>query len=288
MTPESGPVLSGWLLGDQLTKLREAAGHTVAAAAKELGVHQLTLRRWENAEVTPNLLSLRGVCSLYEVPDDQRAELERLRERAAEPGWWNKTGKWPDATAELLGMEIAAIRIRAWDLAAVPGLLQTPEYARLIIQAVEPNNSPAVVDAGVNLRMQRQEKVLVDGRVREATFMMDEMALARMPGGAAVRRAQIARLLAPPEPVSIQVIPFTAGPHPGLGSFFMCDFDSDVIPAGVFVEGSITGRSRVDTGEDVAQYEQAWSWLQAKAFSAKDTNEFLHGWLESVRDDDQQ
>ncbi|MEU5878750.1 helix-turn-helix transcriptional regulator [Spirillospora sp. NPDC047279] len=288
MTADSGPVLSGWLLGDQLTKARSAAGHSVADTAKELGVHSLTIRRWENAEVTPSLLSLRGLCAFLEVPSDQQAELERLRARAAEPGWWNGTGNWPDATAEMLGMEIAAIRIRAWDLAAIPGLLQTPEYARLIIQAVEPNNSPTIVDAGVKLRMARQERVLVDGPVREATFMLDELALARMPGGASVRRAQIARLLAPPEPVTVKIVPFTAGPHPALGSFFLCDFDSDIIRAGVFVEGSVTGRSRVETGEGVTRYEQVWSWLQTKALSAEETDTFLRSHLESVSDDDQQ
>ncbi|MBO0884093.1 MAG: helix-turn-helix transcriptional regulator, partial [Mycobacterium sp.] len=198
---DTGPVLAGWLLGNQLKAHRVAAALTVAGTARALGLNEQTIRRWENADVTPGLLQLRGICDHYGVPKGQRGELEVLRERAAQPGWWNGSGKWPDATAELLGMELAAVRIRAWDLTAIPGLLQTPEYARLIIQNVEPNISPTLLDAGVGLRMGRQQRVFNGPVVREAVFMIDESALARMPGGTAVRRAQVARLLTPPAPV---------------------------------------------------------------------------------------
>jgi transcriptional regulator with XRE-family HTH domain len=282
MTPgDDGPVLSGWLLGNALANARKASGESVTSIARDLGVHPQTVRRWENAEVTPSVLVLRGLCTHYGVPPDKRDELEELRERASRPGWWNGSGDWPDATAELLGMEMAAVRIRAWDLTAIPGLLQTPEYARQVIQAVDPSVSPPRVDSGVELRMGRQAEVF-GGAVREAVFMIDESALARMPGGPALRRAQIARLLVPPPAVTIQVMPFSAGPHPALGSFMAFDFDSEVISAGVFVEGSVTGRSRVETGGAVARYEQVWAWLQAKALTAKQTTEFLEKMMERI------
>ncbi|MEU6749668.1 helix-turn-helix transcriptional regulator [Spirillospora sp. NPDC046719] len=282
MTPgDDGPVLSGWLLGNALADARKASGESVASIARDLGVHPQTVRRWENAEVTPSVLVLRGLCTHYGVPPDKRDELEELRERASRPGWWNGSGDWPDATAELLGMEMAAVRIRAWDLTAIPGLLQTPEYARQVIQAVDPSVSPTRVDSGVELRMGRQAEVF-GATVREAVFMIDETALARMPGGPALRRAQIARLLVPPPAVTIQVMPFSAGPHPALGSFMAFDFDSDVISAGIFVEGSVTGRSRVETGAAVARYEQVWAWLQAKALTPKQTTEFLEKMMEGI------
>ncbi|MFG1858499.1 helix-turn-helix domain-containing protein [Actinomadura geliboluensis] len=286
MGTDSGPVLSGWLLGRRLAQAREAAGLTASAVAKKLDVHTATLRRWEKAEVLPNRVTLWALCDYYEVPAEQRAELEELRERADEPGWWNGSGPWPAATAELLGMEIAAVRIRAWDLTAIPGLLQTPEYARQIMKAAEPNASPTVIDEGVRLRMSRQEQVFTRGVLREATFTVDEMAIARMPGGVAVRRAQIARLLSPADPVTIQIVPFRAGPHPALGSWFTCDFDDEMISTGVFIEGSVTGQARVETDKArIAPYDQAWAWLQSKALSPQNTAEWLTKTLESMNDD---
>jgi transcriptional regulator with XRE-family HTH domain len=283
-TAES-PVLSGWLLGNRLQEARNRAGRTVATTARDLGIHQQTLRRWENAEVIPGLLQLRGLFDYYGVPAEERGDLEGLRERATRPGWWNGSGTWPDATLELLGMEMAAVRIRGWDLTSIPGLLQTPEYARLVMQAMEPNISPTHLDTGVELRTGRQAKVFA-GPLREAIFMIDEMALARMPGGAAVRRAQITRLLTPPSPATIQVVPFRAGPHPAKGSFLIFDFDSDRIPAGVYAQGSVNAKEVVETGGEVARYEQVWTWLQAKALSPHETTRFLKRTLEGISDDE--
>jgi transcriptional regulator with XRE-family HTH domain len=282
-TADSGPVLSGWLLSNQLVGARKNAGHTMAATARELGVHEQTIRRWESAEVILGKIQLRALCDFYGIPDSARDELEGLRESAGQPGWWNGRGPWPDATFALLGMELAAVGIRAWDMTALPGLLQTPEYARLIIRAVEPFLSPTHLDAAVDLRMGRQIKVY-DGPVREMTFMIDEMALARMPGPASVRRSQITRLLTPPRRANIQVVPFAAGPHPALGSFMTFYFDSETIPAGVYVEGSLRAKGLVETGKEVERYEQAWSWLQAKALTSKETTEFLKERLESIDD----
>jgi transcriptional regulator with XRE-family HTH domain len=282
-TADSGPVLSGWLLSNQLVAARKNAGHTMAETARELGVHEQTIRRWESAEAILGKIQLRALCDFYSIPNSARDELEGLRESAGQPGWWNGRGSWPDATFALLGMELAAVGIRAWDMTALPGLLQTPEYARLIIQAVEPFLSPTHLDAAVDLRMGRQIKVY-DGPVREMTFMIDEMALARMPGGVAVRRAQIARLLTSPRRATIQVVPFASGPHPALGSFMTFYFDSETIPAGVYVEGSLRAKGLVETGKEVERYEQAWSWLQAKALTPKETTEFLKEKLESIDD----
>jgi transcriptional regulator with XRE-family HTH domain len=280
-TADSGPVLSGWLLSNQLVAARKKAGRTQAEVARELGKVEHTIRRWETGEVVVGKLELRVLFDLYSVPLETRAELDGLRESAGRPGWWNGRGTWPDATFALLGMELAAVAIRAWDMTAIPGLLQTPEYARLLIKAVEPNISPTQLDRDVELRMERQLRVY-DGPVREMTFLIDELALARMPGNVHVRRAQIARLLTPPKRVSIQVVPFTAGPHPALGSFMAFYFDSETIPAGVHVEGSLRAKGLVETGKEVERYEEVWAWLQAKALTPKDTTEFLKDKLESI------
>jgi transcriptional regulator with XRE-family HTH domain len=272
------------LLSYHLVAARKNAGRTQAQAAEELGKVEHTVRRWENGDVIIGKLELRVLCDFYYVSVETRGELEALRKSAMEPGWWNGSGQRPESTAALLGMEGAAVRFRAYDLTATPGLLQTPEVARLIIQAVEPNTSPKQLDDDVALRMARQQKIF-DGPVREMVFMIDELAFARLPGPLSVRRAQITRLLTPPERATIQVVPFAAGPHPALGSFIVFDFDNDVIPAGVYVGGSLRAKGLVETGKEVERYEQLWSWLQAKALSPKETRRFLEEKLERITDE---
>lgn len=257
---------------------------TLAAVAKELDVHWQTIQRWETADVVVKKIQLRALGALYEVPNDTVAEWEGLRESAAKPGWWNGHGPRPDTTFDLLGMEAGAVRFRSYDLTAIPGLLQTPEVARLTIQAVDPNISPTQLDDDVSLRMGRQNKVF-DGPVREMVFIIDELAFARLPGPASVRRAQIARLLTPPARADIQVVPFAAGMHPALGSFMIFDFKSKVIPTGVYIGGSLRTKGLVETGREVERFEQLWTWMQAKGLSPSDTRTFLHEKLERITDE---
>lgn len=281
---ERGPVLSGWLLGKQLETARlDADFESIAQAAKQLDIDRATLRRWETAEVIPDLMKLRGLCDFYGLPTAKRDELEELRRRAKEPAWWNDTGTWPDPTAELLGMEIAAKQIRSWDMPNIPDLLQTPEYARLLSQALDPDISESQLDADVELRMRRQVKVF-DGPLRDAVFMIDELAITRVPGWPALRRGQIGRLLTPPAGVTIQVVPFSAGPHPALGSYVIFDFFDKLIERGVYVDGSVTAKGLVATGKEVEVYEKVWGWLQAKALSPQQTFELLDEKMERGAD----
>jgi transcriptional regulator with XRE-family HTH domain len=282
VVPESGPVVAGWLLGGRLTELRTAAGKSVAQTARDLEMNEQTVRRWENAETTPTLLALRGLMDYYGVDDvDTRTQLEAWRKGAAAPGWWNGTGPWPDAFAQLLGMEPVAVRRRSWD-PLLPGLLQTPEVARLIMEGIDPDVPPNMLDRGVEVRMRRQAKA-ADSPAREAIYLIDEAALARLPGPVSVRRAQLARLLTTPPGSIIQVVPFSAGPLPSAGQFVICDFDSEVIPAAVYVEG-FGGRSYIDQ-KGIDGYERTWAEIRGKALSPDETTRLLNDLLRGCTDD---
>jgi transcriptional regulator with XRE-family HTH domain len=280
----SGPVLAGWILGKRLAEARKAAERKLAETTRVLEIHETTLRRWENAEVVPGLIQLNAVLDFYGAPEEVRAELRELRARAAEPGYWNGSGPWPSATAELLNMELAAVRRRSWDLTAVPGLLQTPEVARAIMQSVEPHLSPPQLDRAVDLRMLRQLKV-AEGPTREVIYLIGEEALARLPGTLAARRAQLVKLLSRPPTTTIQVLPFRAGPHLALGSFLICEFDSEQINSAVFVEGSVSGRSYTET-KDIHRYETVWTSIHNKALGPEETVRFLRDQLEGMTDDE--
>src|SRR5207247_2122598 len=103
----------------------------------------------------------------------------------------------------------------------VPGLLQAEPYAREVNKAEDPRRSDDEVERRVKLRMARQE-ILHRNRPPKVWAVIDEAALRRQIGGSIVMRAQYKRLLdlaALPD-VTLQVLPFDAGGHSGMGSPF--------------------------------------------------------------------
>jgi DNA-binding XRE family transcriptional regulator len=99
----------------------------------------------------------------------------------------------------------------------IPGLLQTPEYARALLEAGRWPN----IDAAVETRMRRQE-ILQKPNPPELWVLLDWSAVERPVGGPQVMRAQLARLLelAEQPQVSLRVVPKTAGAHMGLDGAF--------------------------------------------------------------------
>jgi hypothetical protein len=98
-------------------------------------------------------------------------------------------------------------------------------------------------------------------------------------GPCPIRRSQITRLLSLPDQATIQVVPFQAGPHPAKGSFMIFNFDSDVIQAGIFAEGSIGTKGIVEVGKEIDRYEQVWAYLNAKALDVEESATFLRDLL---------
>ena len=69
----------------------------------------------------------------------ERADVLRLAREAARPGWWHQYGEILPGWFEFyIGLEAAASRIRTYEMQFVPGLLQTPEYARAVIRGGHP------------------------------------------------------------------------------------------------------------------------------------------------------
>lgn len=271
------------LLRRRLGPLRKAAGKSLDDVAKHLGVSVQSVRRWENAETKIGVANLRELCRYYGVADEVYAELESLRAALSDVDWWRRFGPRPDSTAGLLEVEPAADEVRSFDLLYIPGLLQTPAYARAIIEAVELGVSRQQLNSGVELRMQRQARVF-DGTPRTLTFIVDQAALERMPGTTEIRRAQLAQLRRPPEGCKVLVLPFDRGPHPAATGFTIFDFPSSEIPKAVHVESSeMTKGDFLEEEEQVQPYERYWGRLKTLALSEKDSSQFFKQMMESYR-----
>ena len=210
---EAGPTAVRMLLGARLRKLREAAGVSREDAGFAIRGSGSKISRLELGRTGCKLRDVGDLLELYRVGAGERATLLAMAGSANAPGWWQQYGDAvPDWFEPYLGLEQAAEVIRCYEVQFVPGLLQTPDYARAVFQ-IEAGNDPEL-DTGqqVSVRIRRQQ-VLHRPRPPRLWAVIDEAALRRPIGGAAVARAQLEHLIemARLSHVSIQVAPFSAG-----------------------------------------------------------------------------
>lgn len=124
-------------------------------------------------------------------------------------------------------MESAAHQIRTYESELVPGILQTPEHSRALVEKgiLVPSVEEQVQDS-VSLRQRRQEKLTGDD---PATLLavINESALYRQVGGPNTHREQLEYLLEmnQRDNVSIRVLPFASGAHSAnYGAFVVLDY----------------------------------------------------------------
>ena len=116
-------------LGALLRKLRLENGLTVEQAAERLMFSMSKLSRMETGHGAATPRDIRDLCDLYGVTDAaEREHMMRLAAEGKRQGWWQ--GYDLDYFATYVGLEAEAAGIRSYQSAIVPGLMQTPDYAR--------------------------------------------------------------------------------------------------------------------------------------------------------------
>jgi transcriptional regulator with XRE-family HTH domain len=144
-----------------------------------------------------------------------------------------------------------ATALRAFELAVVPGLLQTEDYARALL-STRVGTSGTDIDQQVAARIERQA-ILERDSPPLLWLLLDEGVLRRPVGGREVMRYQIEHLteMAERPNVVVQIISGDVGAHDGVnGSFVIADFANG--PSIVYLETALTGmiierRDEVDT-----------------------------------------
>ncbi|MGW1768152.1 helix-turn-helix domain-containing protein [Streptomyces sp. NPDC002073] len=232
-SPDRGVSVStvlGRRLGGELLRMREALGLRQSHAAEALTASVAKVAKMERGLVPMRDPDVRALCHLYGEKDEAAVgrllDLARLdRERRKAKGWWQHS---PDAggLAEYVAMEDVAARVRTWQLAVIPGLLQTADYARALAVSDEYWQDPDDIERIVAVRMKRQNR-LGGQEPLHLHAVVWEGALRQEVGGAAVMRAQLSHLLevAQAPNVHVQVLPFRVGGHPCVaGAFSMLSF----------------------------------------------------------------
>jgi transcriptional regulator with XRE-family HTH domain len=273
------------VLGRRLQELREATGLRRDEAAQILRVTAATVRRMEMAEVALKIPYMQVLLSTYGVPDDEIAVFVSLAEEANQPGWWQRFHDvLPDWFSMHVSLEGAASVIRSYEPHFVPGLLQTEDYARAVLEAGTVGQTrPEEIERHVSLRLARQ-KLLTREHAPRLWVIMDETVLRRPVSiRGEVMRDQLDRLLEAVENdhITLQVAEFASGPHPGTyAPFALFRFAQPELPDMVYSE-YLTGALYLDTRAEVAAHLEVLDHMTARAASAQRTKALI----ESRRDD---
>ncbi|MGW7299138.1 MULTISPECIES: helix-turn-helix domain-containing protein [unclassified Streptomyces] len=273
------PTVGQVVLGKRLQELREAAGLKREEAAKVLRVASATVRRMEMAEVALKIPYVQVLLDTYGVPAEEAAAFVSLAEEANQPGWWQRYHDvLPDWFSLYVSLEGAARMIRSYEPHFVPGLLQTEDYARAVLQAGTIGQmGPESIERHVALRMERQR--LLDKPDRPHLWViMDETVLRRpVSDHTSVMREQLDRLLefSERDRVTLQIAEFARGPHPGTyAPFTLFRFAEPELPDMVFTE-YLTGALYLDSRTEVAAHLEVLDHMSTGAASADRTRKLL-------------
>ncbi|WP_370665657.1 helix-turn-helix domain-containing protein [Streptomyces sp. IBSBF 2507] len=281
----AAPTVGQVVLGRRLQELRETAGLKREEAAKVLRVAPATVRRMEMAEVALKIPYVQILLTAYGVAGDEVAAFGPLAEEANQPGWWQRYHDvLPDWFSLYVSLEGAARIVRSYEPHFVPGLLQTEDYARSVLEAGTIGNAGAdAVERHVALRMERQ-RLLDRPDPPHLWVVMDETVLKRPVSiHGRVMREQLDKLLelAGRDRVTLQVAEFEDGPHPGTyAPFTLFRFAEPELPDMVFTE-YLTGALYLDSRTEVSAHLEVLDHMTARAASTQRTEKILREYRET-------
>jgi transcriptional regulator with XRE-family HTH domain len=262
-----------------LKTLRNQHGWTAEQVGEQLRFSPSKMSRLETGHRGASARDINDLCDLYEVDDEQRQRLLQLASEGKQRAWWQPLGL-PYYT--YVGLEAEAASISDFGLGFIPGLLQTADYARAILQAAVPRWVPEIVDQRVEGRMARQQLLHADN-APDFEAVVDESVLHRVVGSRAVMRAQLERLLELAElpNVTLRVLPYEAGALPaGNNKFILLSFASPDVSDVVFIEG-LTGDLYLDEPSEVETYNTTFRELVQLAASPEATREIIAAMIPS-------
>jgi transcriptional regulator with XRE-family HTH domain len=274
-------------LAADLRRLREAEMMTGEQAAARLGWSASKISRIETAQNAVEVADLERLLDLYQVSGSERDRLAELHRSVDENrrGWW-------DAYADTLGhgypamiaLESNAESESQYIATLIPGLLQTEAYARAIIASSLVPTSEKQVQQRVQVRLKRQRELVKDNPL-ELDVVLDEAVFLRQVGGPQVMKEQLLHLIemAAPLNISIQVLPFSTGPHPAIaGSFAILSFSGSVATRVVYLE-NMTSELFIEDPGQVNTYFDAFNRLREIALSQPESISLINKMASGIR-----
>lgn len=275
--PDSGPTARRILLGALLKRLREGAGVPRSEAAYEIRGSDSKMSRLEAGKVSFKERDVVDLLKMYGVSDGpDRDRVIAMAKESNKHGWWQRYNEViPSWFEDYVGLEASASRIQSYELLFVPGLLQTPEYARAVVSGGRPNAASDAAEQKLKLRLQRQ-RILRGPDAPTLWAVLDESVLQRPVGGEDVLTAQIDHLLEMSSlpSVVLQVLPWSLSGYAAEHGFTMLRFAEPELPDLVYLEEH-TGAAYLDKRPDVESYTRVMDRLTIDALSPEKSRRLL-------------
>lgn len=281
---QHGPAVRRRKLGAELRALRTGAGLTSGEAARLVGWHQSKVSRIETGASGVKPADVRLLLDVYGVQDAQLRQLLLVLAGSDEGGgrdhWWHAyRGVLPPTYRDFISLEAQASAMRTLETSVVPGLLQTPEYARAVTRAAVgglDDDADERLDALVAVRLARQDVLRAEPPL-ELSAVLDEAVLHREIGGPEVMEQQLRRLMeaARLPQVRLQVLPFAAGEHIGITGPFVIFSFSRTSDLDVVVLDHLTSSLYLERKEDLQAYTEAFNALRIHALSPEESMDYI-------------
>lgn len=269
-------------LAAELRRLREHAGLTGDQATERLGWPSSSkLSRIELARSGVKQGDLQSLLNLYKVTSTHREELNALAEESRGSGPIRTAStRLPGELIAFLEAEAEAESIWVWEPQIVPGLLQTENYTRALLEAwITRFSLPSgEVDRRIEARRLRQE-VLTRNPPVQLSAVMDESVLRRRIGGAAVMYEQLKHLSALSElpHIEVRILPLEGAHLLGTGAFNYLGFRQihDVPLNDFVVFEHLTGMDEVEDENDVHQYRLVFETLMNDSLGSEESRALI-------------
>lgn len=276
MPSNVNPTVRRRRLGQELRRLRELKNMTAEEVAERLLVSQSKISRLENGRRSISQRDVRDLCGVYEVEDVRVVDsLMQMAKDSRQQGWWHAFGDIPYSV--YIGLETDAESLRVYEPQVVPGLLQTRGYAEALINGALPEAPQSDIDKRVSVRARRQDRINDPESPLRMWAVIDESALRRRVGGNQVMIEQLEHLaeLSHLPHVTVQVLPFDMGAHPGInGQYAILEFPDAADSSVVYIEG-VTSDLYLEKANDVQRYSVMYEHLRAQALNVEQTRQFI-------------
>ncbi|MCQ8770665.1 helix-turn-helix domain-containing protein [Streptomyces telluris] len=264
-------------LGAALKELREAAGIAVAQAAAAVTGDNSKVSRIETGRHRITPAELEALLDLYRVEEKRTRDwLIALASEARKNTWWRQYGQLFPGSSESLTLESEAEKISVFQAQLVPGLLQTPEYARAVLAGAPEPRTEETLDLYVDIRMQRQRLLQRDQPPQYHCIMLEGVIRQHL-GGPKTMALQLRSLAAMSRlpHVTIQVVPFTQSVHASTSGSFNLYSYAPPMDFHVVHISHLGGALFMEQDDTVRKYQRAFQALQALAMSAEHSTSLM-------------
>lgn len=281
LTPS--PVVRRERLGAELRQLRKTSGlTTLEQVVERLGWASTSkLSRLEKGQSRPDLADIMDLLDLYGVTGGKREELIAIaRDAANTRGWWRAFADLGQRQRGYAELEAGAAEIRQYQQLHIPGLLQTPEYARVRAMSGRDLYGNLDMETEASARQARQ-RVLTREDPPRYVVILEEAALRRNVAPPDVLSDQFRHLakMAERPNVTLRVLTLEAKvgdfyvPHT---AFSLYRYPDPADPETVMLE-TLTSDVQLRDEDDLAPYKMVFGWLRDAALSEEESADFVTG-----------